>query len=299
MAVRHGSPDGGERGIVGDSWEVDVEADTATIAVSGTLSEQGEQMRKRELLLPALIAVLAVATLQAYAWDRKITTVDEETYFDRAFDLRINGQDRVGYHIERHGAVFVHTTASGATGQRAPEREEIEPVRAFMQAELDWLPWKAALEGVWYALVAVALTVSFMRAARLTPRRAAYRGALAVWKAWCVFLLPLWLGYGQPVFSNWIGPGALSWSGPYFYSEWTPGLTVSYRPLVEALALMPALALEPVLSWLLYFVSMPVYLAIIGAPAALVMGAGIGGASAIAVRDRARGSRRRAATTPR
>jgi hypothetical protein len=55
-----------------------------------------------------------------------------------------------------------------------------------------------------------------------------------------VFLLPMGLlGYGESLYSTWQGPAADGWS-IYFRWTGTSGLTVSYRPVAEALFLWPA-----------------------------------------------------------
>jgi len=47
------------------------------------------------------------------------------------------------------------------------------------------------------------------------------------------------LNYGYPLFSNWIGPGALSYSTGTVPISYGGGLTVSYRMIIELLILFP------------------------------------------------------------
>lgn len=73
------------------------------------------------------------------------------------------------------------------------------------------------------------------------PRRRLVFASSAWMVGWTLFSLPLLMwGYGQPLYSDWLGPGADVWSTGGSIASGS-GLTVSYRPLLEALALPPLL----------------------------------------------------------
>jgi hypothetical protein len=113
-----------------------------------------------------------------------------------------------------------------------------------MSVELKRVLLKAAAETALYlSLVLYGFFLAPWIVARIrarTPRRFLRAVTMALLWAlgWTILAAPFLLrGYGYPLYSTWVGPGALSWSGPYLCSpSFSSGLTVSYRGLFEAAA---------------------------------------------------------------
>lgn len=70
----------------------------------------------------------------------------------------------------------------------------------------------------------------------------ALSGAAGVSAAALLFQVPIFLGYDSSIFTNWVGPGAYSYSSSRIHVTGLSGVTVSYRMFLEAL-IAPAFTL--------------------------------------------------------
>jgi hypothetical protein len=178
-------------------------------------------------------------------WDSlscKIVEIDPEEYQYIATDLQVSdARWDYSYITAYHGSFLVKARRVETVpfSSRAPATDH--EVHDAMRRELRLVPAKLIVEAAYY--LTVLLTSFFLcrwtrrriahsrnRAFRLVPLL--YPGAVF----WTLATLPLALSYGNPVFSRWIGPGCLSYSFDQMGSP-GPGLTVSYRPLVEMISL--------------------------------------------------------------
>jgi hypothetical protein len=139
----------------------------------------------------------------------------------------------------------------GGSGLRRFTEAE-EAVRVIMARELDLAPLKTGLELALYVTLLVwgFFGARWFRALLLSAnagwsRAFVVAGALSWMVGWAIAVAPLVIcDYGRPPFTDWMGPGALSWSTGHPVS-WGSGLTVSYRTSIETAALWPRIFLEP------------------------------------------------------
>ena len=234
--------------------------------------------RHRRSILFAL-TILVMVALQWFSLKDKIRCIDPDKIPLDFVELRTTSEWRTGYVVLHHGAVLVSMPlntppasaerdaaaeedesdaagdATGGSGHVRPCTEEEEAIRLIMGRELDLAPLKAGLE---LALYVALLFWGFFGARRFRARvlgtgtgrsRACVAGALSWMVGWLIAAAPLVAcGYGPPLFSNWMGPGAASWSSGY-PGSWGSGLTVSYRHFIETAALWPMLFLDPAVSF--------------------------------------------------
>ncbi len=212
------------------------------------------------------------------AWRGKVRSIPPADFAKRAVELKTTEDMRYGYLLSWHGAFLVKTenrdlknlvtedegTKPGTHGGNDeeqsqssdvsdslsdPDRTEEEDFNVYeaMRRELDLVPLKTFLEIVLYLTALLILfrgpflldKLRFLPACGPTWRyywAGAISGAISFW----VMAMPLIvLDYGPPLFSNWIGPGALSYSsGPILVSH-GGGMTVSYRNMIETLIFWP------------------------------------------------------------
>ena len=84
---------------------------------------------------------------------------------------------------------------------------------------------------------------------------------------WLMALPLILLNYGLPLFSTWVGPGALSYSTGMRSASFGSGMTVSYRNVVEMLVFWPSIFYlsiaemipERVQAYIFYFIFAPSY----------------------------------------
>ena len=173
-----------------------------------------------------------------------------------------------GYIVLHHGAVLVKMRNTGPLpsterpGSQAETDADIggneadmaadDEVRAVMARELDLVAVKTALELALYVALLLwgFFGIRWFRSKLIggSDRRLRWFAAgVASWIIpWTFAASPLLLlGYGNPLFTNWMGPGALSWSTGYPIS-WSPGLSVSYRWFIEMASFWPVLLLATV-----------------------------------------------------
>ncbi len=183
----------------------------------------------------------ALALAQCIALLHAVRPVSPER-FASAAHLRVIGGWQIGFLRGQHGAWLVRTPATvSATSATGGPNASLIPE---MLEALDSLPRKAALEGILFSLLFLMAFVGFPALVRrplvanLSPflQRVISAGLGAV-VGMALFSPYLLLGYGASAFSNWVGPGAYSSSGPYLTVTGISGETVSYRTVVEAAAL--------------------------------------------------------------
>jgi hypothetical protein len=191
---------------------------------------------RRVLRLTGFVVLLVAA--QAWFLHNKVSWLPPEDYATHGHDLKPTRTWRFGYVSGRHGARLVRTAPearpAGEAGLFAPGSDLDGP----MLRELQMAPALAGLELVLYLLV----TLAVARVGRFASVR---RGARWRWlllpliAGWLLSLPLLAVGYGSSIYSNYVGPGAFSSSGPYLRVSFIPAETVSYRSLMEALGLAP------------------------------------------------------------
>jgi len=195
----------------------------------------------------AFLLISGVA-LAGHFWllTRKIHPISGSEYGSHAVDLRETPRWRYGFFAGHHGAVLVKTLNLGKV-PTAKESGLIRELKPVMERELRLIPRKAVLEAVLYLLVLgyLILVTERLRIRLLNPgRNRLARLALelvpgAIFFALAAGPLLLW-GYGYGGFSNLAGPGALSYSGPYFsLTNWlmNSGNTISYRAFISPILL--------------------------------------------------------------
>ncbi len=192
----------------------------------------------------AIFAVTVCAVLAAHTTfvKTKIREADPERYRRAGRDLRVNGQWRYGYLVSFHGAVLAKVARDSAPG--AGSRDSHAPeLSATMLRELNLVPLKVIGEAFFY----VGLLAYLFFGMSMVTGRLAILGNSRMGR-WTRFLAPgalfyamlamplLSFGYGYGGFSNLAGPGAMSWSGPYFHWDlWrlNSGNTISYRAVIS------------------------------------------------------------------
>lgn len=190
-------------------------------------------------------AVVLVLFLQ---WGiASIPAIDADGFDQSARELQRTKTWRYGYVLPHHGAVLVK--ARNTAG--APPLVPIEPddrLSTVMARELRLGPWKALLELLFYGGLWALTAAGLPRLARAIAGPTATRGRWAQAVGVAGALLPtvalapyLCSGYGEPLFSTWQGPGALSYSGPF--PQTAPlGRSITYRMAIQAVLTYPLLS---------------------------------------------------------
>lgn len=210
-------------------------------------------MRNRNAVLGFVTCGAFVLVVEAFFAARKVRPIDLEAYASQCVDIEARDGWRFGFWPGMHGALLVKTPDRGQS-PRPPHDEHGRKLHALMSRELRQIPLKVALETGFYLGV---LGFVFFVAAPLRdlargstpgrPRRLAASllpGALL----FCVAAAPLLLlGYGYGGFTNLVGPGAMSYSGPYFHwRSWIQDSSnsISYRAFVSPLLLPPGVLVQ-------------------------------------------------------
>jgi hypothetical protein len=210
-----------------------------------------------------ILAAGAVMAVQALCLELRIPAVKPE-FFDReAVEIKLTPKWRYGYVKLWHGAVLVKARNRDIEAEEIwkipPEGPELD-VAAAMHQELAAFPIKAVLEVFLYVslLAYVFFGWGWLKQALLAKGHSRGRLLMAHVLGW----LGLWLiagaplllwGYGTPLFTNCVGPGALSASGIYLGQAPAYSFTVSYHYLLAALAPVCLIFLAPIsfaLVWL-------------------------------------------------
>jgi hypothetical protein len=212
--------------------------------------------RRRRRLKHFLLAAGAVLALQVLCLELRIPAVKPESFAERAVELKVTRKWHYGYMQLWHGAVLVKAPNTDILANPVGEMQPVEwegEVYGVMQRQLEALPRKAALEAALYLgiLAYVFFGWGRLKGAFLARRRRRERLLLATvlnWTLlWVIAGLPLLVwGYGTPLFTNCVGPGALSSSG--IFLGWAPAYssTISYHYLLAALAPFCLVLLTPI-----------------------------------------------------
>ena len=183
-------------------------------------------------------ALVLMLLMQGICLRDKVLRVDAGEYASEATELRVSLHWRYGYIKTLHGARLVRTpNVSPPVSPSHPASH----LWVAMNNELRLVPLKAAGETALYLLLLIYGFFAAPWMATGAPAQTGGRISNAVyvgllWSAgWTILAVPVLIwGYGEPIYSTWSGPGALSSSGPYMCSLSSgPGLTVSYRIVFE------------------------------------------------------------------
>lgn len=196
-----------------------------------------------------LFQCAAVALVLCAEWlFASVRSIDESTFDERATELERTGTWRYGYVQLYHGAILVKTALVEGAPPLAPidADDDIAPI---MAQELRMVPRKAAFEiGFYAALWALWGALSRLRRRLLGPDSTRWRRSAALGVSWALMITtvmaPLLLaGYGEPLFSTWQGPGALSYSSAFGSTvpNWGPSFT--YRGVLMGVFGFPILSL--------------------------------------------------------
>ena len=223
---------------------------------------RGGLTRRRILQCVAIALVLGVEYLIA-----SVSIIDGHAFNDGAVEMERTRTWRYGYLWQYHGAVLVKTRLVTGAPPIRPIRanDDIAPI---MARELYLLPRKAAFEvgfyGSLWALWSGGLSPLRRRFSGTgsTPRRRSVAVGLSIGIMVTAFFAPLLIaGYGEPLFSKWHGPGALS------YTTSDPGSTdpawgysFTYGAAVQALMMWPLLTLGWALALLEPIGDLPAFL---------------------------------------
>jgi hypothetical protein len=210
-----------------------------------------------------ILAAAIVLALQILCLEIRTPAVTPEFFNKRAMELKVTRNWRYGFVQLWHGAVLLktrnHEPQTVPAAQTFPEGPGWE-VAAVMRRELEALPVKAALEACLYISLLAYVFFGWGRLKEALLAKAGSRGRLLLahvlgWTTlWLIAGLPLLVwGYGTPLFTNCVGPGALSSSGLYLGRAPAYSSTVSYYFLLAVLAPVFLMLLAPIsfaLTWL-------------------------------------------------
>ena len=148
-------------------------------------------------------------------------------------------------------------------GTQHLDDDQMFKVPTQMREELELVPVKTALETVLVfdgilldlpgAILAGQSTPVLSHVQRTSWRNfwaATASGTVCFWIMSLPFII---FNYGHPLFSTWIGPGAMSYSVGSVPSSYGPGMTISYRVVYEMLTFFPKIIFlsfaEPLPEW--------------------------------------------------
>lgn len=198
-----------------------------------------------------LVRSVAIALALMVEWQAvQVTTVDADAFAEYAFEIEQTPNWRYGYVPQRHGAVLVKTRPDAGAPPSAPRAVNDEVTRQMSRA-LHLLGWKAVFELSFYALLWGLWDAGVARRRRRfashsdSPwrRSAAFGGHWAVLIA--AVLAPYFLtGYGDPLLSNWQGPGAISYSTQSGSTVGPLGPALTYRAVVLMVVTVPLIGLD-------------------------------------------------------
>jgi hypothetical protein len=193
---------------------------------------------RKTLVLSLFLGTIAVGQWAAL---RHSVLAVPSTDFGKATYLRSLYGWRIGFLRGQHGAWLVRTPS--ATFPAPSSAGPLSPLEPEMAEILSSLPRKALLEGILYAAALLSGALLLPAASRRVARtrlpalaRHVIVGLFTVALGALILSPYLFLGYGGCAFTNWVGPGALSYSGVYLRLSPHPGDTVSYRNVVEVVA---------------------------------------------------------------
>lgn len=193
-----------------------------------------------------VLAMAGAVGLQVLFFHLRIPEVKPKYFAHEAVELKITPTWRYGYVQLWHGAVLVKArngpALKGSSCWIQPYEADPE-ISALMRRELNSLPTKAGLEAALYLVIIgyVFYVWDWLKLALLTerPTRIRVLGAeILGWTVlWLIMALPLLLwGYGTPLYTNCLGPGALSCTKIFLGAAPAYSLTVSYHFLLAIVA---------------------------------------------------------------
>ena len=178
-----------------------------------------------------------------------IPSVDILHFNRRATELQRTARWRVGYILEYHGATFVKTRMQADAPGLRP-RPAGDAVAAIMARELRQRVRKGWLELAFYAGLFVVYQLGRETLRRVRTRAdvtrlqfcaaVALAGVVFVTAAMTPYLL---FGYGEPLFSNRLGPGAISSSG-LIPSTAPMTSAISYGLMLQQLIVWPLMSAQ-------------------------------------------------------
>jgi hypothetical protein len=204
-----------------------------------------EHLKRPRLLVLRVVGLACVVFLQ---WQLGAMHRVDARSFDRfAFELERSQAWRYGYVLQYHGAVLVKTRLTPGAPPLRPPRPD-DRLAVAMMLELRGASVRAVAELVFYAalwaLARFGLSrISWPRTRSVTsPWPALARAAIAMAAFVTAAMTPYLLaGYGEPLFSNHMGPGAMSSTG-LVPTTGAVVSAVSYGMLLEALLMWPMIA---------------------------------------------------------
>ncbi|MFN7954082.1 MAG: hypothetical protein U0610_20320 [bacterium] len=198
--------------------------------------------RKRRRTIVAW--AIAIGGMESCAARMKVQTIEPYAYEMWADEIRTTAHWKYGFLCGHHGCVLAKTRNLGPSYR--PVRDEVEPaVRDAMAEELRRVPRKIVGELALYAVLVwwgcVFTPWLRLRSRGWSRRRVLWHATGAVGGLGFLLLAStpyLVFRLGAPLFSNWVGPGALSYTTGLGLTG-GPGLTVSYRSFLELVFLGP------------------------------------------------------------
>jgi hypothetical protein len=210
-------------------------------------------LTKRRVLKCAAVA-LVLYIVGAVAW---VPSVERHQFERFAVEFKRTQTWRYGYVRSHHGAFFVKTRLT-ADGRRLKPIAAGDTLTPIMARELRLRPWKVAFEIGFYASLWALWSIGLARLRRRLsgPDSTRWRRSVVHGLSWAVMITAelapfLIAGYGEPLFSNQEGPGALSattWGFPSTGTAW--GYSLTYRGVLQPTLLLAILSLKSTLGFL-------------------------------------------------
>lgn len=232
-----------QRGLCQHGASRDKQRRLVSVANSAVVATRSSEWR-------AVIPCLAIALVLIAEWRAAlVTTVEAETFGEYAVEIERSGTWRYGYVLQRHGALLVKSRLGVGTPPLEPldSSDEVAPV---MVRTLRLIQWKAAFELSFYGLLWVIWDagVTWWRRRYSSADASRWRRAAAFGALWAVIvtavLAPyLLLGYGDPLLSNWCGPGAMSYTTHLGSTPGPLAPALTYRAVVLLVLLFPLVGL--------------------------------------------------------
>jgi hypothetical protein len=192
--------------------------------------------------------IVAGITLAAHATflPRKVLPVDSQHYAQYGIDLKVDPVWRIGFIAGVHGATLVKARNTGTPPKERADSWHQE-LKSVMARELKLIPAKFIAEAFFYLFLLTYLVLASPHLRRALQRRSRDRpirivaaltpGAIFFFLAASPLLI--W-GYGYGGFTNLVGPGCMSFSGPYFHLRawlYNSSNSISYRAFVSPITL--------------------------------------------------------------
>jgi len=183
---------------------------------------------RRRWVRPLVLIALAISTQCSLI---SIPRIDAGR-FGNARELERSDRWRYGYVRQYHGAVLVKVRRTKDEPAFVPP-DPADRIAPIMLSELRTRRWRASLELVFYALLIGWVKTGLPRVERaVAAGRSRFRGCAMAGLAGAVYMTAAMLpylatGYGEPLFSTWRGPGAISSSAR------VPGTATTYVPSVS------------------------------------------------------------------